>query len=209
MPVEFEPLPDRRYGVILSDPPWHFDNWGRSGSHKGAAAKYPCVKLCDLKRIPVADVAEKDCVLFMWATFPMLPEAHELLSAWGFKHKTGFAWHKKTKHGKSAFGTGYVLRSAAEVLLVGTRGKPKPLNRSTRNVIETVEDADNCIEAMVREHSRKPDVQYEIIENLFPGPYLEMFARQRWSDNWDAWGNQTEKFTPERATTDELAALLA
>lgn len=178
-------FPTRQYGVIYADPPWSYQNWSAKGEHKGAAAQYDCMSLDDLKRLPVDFCAAPDSVLFMWATFPMLPEAVDLMRAWGFTYKSGGAWHKKTKHGKSAFGTGYIFRSAAELFLVGTRGAPKGLNRSTRNIIE----------APVREHSRKPDCTYDLIEGLFSGPYLELFARQR-RPGWDAWGNQVDKFQP-------------
>lgn len=113
----------------------------------------------------------------------MLREALELMDAWGFKYKSGGAWHKKTTNGKTAFGTGYIFRSAAELFLVGTHGKPAIKNRSTRNLIEEA----------TREHSRKPDSTYGIIENLFEGPYLELFARSKRS-GWESWGNQTDKF---------------
>lgn len=178
-------IPRGNYGVIYADPPWEYKNWSYKGQHKGAAAQYDCMSLEDLKamRDDVTLACAPDCVLFMWATFPMLPEAIDLMKAWGFQYKSGAAWHKKTKHGKTAFGTGYIFRSAAELLLVGVSGKPKSLNRSTRNLIE----------AEAREHSRKPDCTYDLIEGLYAGPYLELFARTQ-RQGWTAWGNQTEKF---------------
>lgn len=129
---------------------------------------------------PVSDIAAKDSVMFMWATFPMLPQALALMEAWGFTYKTGGAWAKQSKTGaKWAFGTGYLFRSASELLLVGTRGKPKWNSRSERNLWI----------APVREHSRKPDCVYEMIERAVSGPRLEMFAR-RHRDGWTAWGDE-------------------
>lgn len=131
----------------------------------------------------VNGVSDKDCVLFMWATFPLLPEALSVIDAWGFKYKSGAAWHKKTKNGKTAFGTGYIFRSAAELLLVDTKGKPKVKNRRTRNLIE----------AEVREHSRKPDCTINLIQELYDGDYLELFSRTV-RDGWTCWGNEVGKF---------------
>lgn len=177
-------FPNKKYACILADPPWKFKNFSdKKISKKGAAGHYPCMALDDIKSLPVADIAEKDCFLFMWATFPLLPEALETMTAWGFTYKTGAAWHKMTKNGKTAFGTGFIFRSAAELLLVGTCGHPKTLNRSTRNVLQGV----------VREHSRKPDEQYALIESLCAGERIELFARQTVS-GWDCWGNETNKF---------------
>ncbi len=131
-----------------------------------------------------------NAVCFMWAVWPKLDEAFKLMKAWGFEYKTGGAWHKRSKtwvegqkDPKSAFGTGYLLRSASEPFLIGTVGNPNILNKSTRNIIE----------AAVREHSRKPDCQYKIIESLFDGPYLELFARNQ-REGWSVFGNQVDKF---------------
>ena len=177
-------FPNKKYACILADPPWKFKTYSAKGiTAKGAEGQYPCMTLDEIQRLPVASIADKDCFLFLWATFPMLPEALSVMAAWGFKYKTGASWHKTTKNGKDAFGTGYIFRSAAELLLVGTRGKPRVLNRSMRNVIHGV----------VREHSRKPDSQYKMIESLCSGERIELFARQNVS-GWDCWGNETNKF---------------
>lgn len=114
----------------------------------------------------------------------MLPQALELMQAWGFTYSTGGSWTKLTKNGKLHFGTGYRFRSTTEPFLIGTRGKPPIKSRNTRNIIE----------AMAREHSRKPDDQYAMCEALADGPYLEMFARQCYADHWDVFGNETNKF---------------
>ena len=181
------PFPNKRYNVILADPPWRFKLYSAKGVNKKSAnGQYDTMTLNDLKALPVADIAAKDCCLFMWATFPMLREAFEVMDAWGFSYKSGGAWPKTTKNGKDAFGTGYIFRSAAEVFLVGTKGHVKPMNRSTRNVLHGV----------VREHSRKPDEQYPFIENLFGGERIELFARQS-RQGWDCWGNDTEHFNQQ------------
>jgi N6-adenosine-specific RNA methylase IME4 len=136
----------------------------------------------DLKAmtIPAAD----DCVLFMWAIDPMLPQAFDLIKAWGFQYKTvGFTWAKINVSGKDPIGGGYWTRANPEMCLLATRGQPKRLNADVRQLLM----------APRREHSRKPDEIYGRIEALVDGPYLEMFARQTRA-GWDAWGNEVGKF---------------
>ena len=135
--------------------------------------------------MPVADLAAPDCCLFLWATNPMLPQALDVMASWGFAYKTvAFCWAKRTKHGKWHIGTGYWTRANAELCLFGTRGKPKRLSRAVRMLVE----------APVREHSRKPDEVRRRIEELVPGPYLELFARET-APNWTtALSNQAGLF---------------
>jgi N6-adenosine-specific RNA methylase IME4 len=137
----------------------------------------------------------------MWACFPLLRQAVDLMREWGFAYKTGGPWVKRGSKAGLAFGTGYVLRSAAELFLIGTKGQPTIKNRSTRNVLMTgdqpasLDDIDSIIvDSLRREHSRKPDEMIPLIENLFDGPYLELFARTQ-RPGWSVWGNQTDKFT--------------
>ena len=140
--------------------------------------------LADIMALDMAFVGAADCALVMWATAPMLPEALQVMAAWGFKFKTAAAWAKQSSTGaRWAFGTGYIFRSAAEFILVGSRGRPKVRSRSVRNLIV----------APVREHSRKPPEAHQMCEALFDGPYLEMFAREP-RPGWTVWGNQTDKF---------------
>ncbi|MBF0375664.1 MAG: DNA methyltransferase [Alphaproteobacteria bacterium] len=185
--AEFASLrPQGGFGLIYCDPPWAFENWSAAGAAKGANAHYACESLADLQRMPVSALAARNAALAMWATFPMLPEALALMAAWGATYKTGGAWAKKTSTGKKiAFGTGYIFRSAAEVLLIGTWGEPKPLNHSTRNLWLS----------QVREHSRKPDDVRADLARLFCGPRIELFARQA-SEGWAVWGNEVGKFAP-------------
>ena len=180
----FANLPQYHYGLIYADPPWRFDLHSAAGEAKSPQAHYGCEGLEALARMPVARLAAPDCALVMWATAPMLSHATALMEAWGFEYKTAGAWAKQSATGESwAFGTGFILRSAAEFFLIGTRGNPKVQSRSVRNLIV----------APVREHSRKPDDGHAICEQLYAGPYLELFARQR-RQGWDCWGNETTKF---------------
>lgn len=180
-------LPALNFGCVLADPPWSFSNWSEAGERKNPNQHYPCATTEDIARIGrdlgLDFVCAPDCGLMMWATAPMLPQALDVMRGWGFGFKTAGAWHKRTPNGRTAFGTGYWLRSSAEFFLIGTRGRPGPKARNARNLID----------APTREHSRKPDEIYRRIERYAAGPYLELFARQQWP-GWDAAGNEAETF---------------
>ncbi len=172
------------YGAILADPPWYFRNFSAKGEVKNPVAHYACMSSAEIAALPISQLAAPDCALLMWATAPMLPDAIDLMRAWGFTFKSAGAWAKQSSTGNAwAFGTGYCFRSAAEFFLLGTMGKPKVQSRSVRNLIV----------APVREHSRKPDCQYEMVESLFAGPYAELFSRTA-RPGWDSWGNEVGKF---------------
>lgn len=178
-------LPPLSYDVLLVDPPWAFRLYSEKGEKKAAQAHYACIATDELAKFPVGQLAAPDCLLMMWATWPMLPEAIDLMKAWGFTYKTGGAWSKRTTNGKPSFGPGYILRSSTEPFLIGTIGRPKIHSHSVRGYIE----------AEAREHSRKPDEQYDMMEKLC-GPNArrcELFARTVRS-GWSAWGNETSKF---------------
>lgn len=173
------------YDFIMADPPWRFSLYSNvTGIAKSAQAHYACMPLPDIKALPVDQLARGDCILWLWATAPMLPEAMDVLKAWRFKYVTMGAWHKKTTGGKTAFGTGYRLRSACEPFLIGVLGNPA----TTRN-------QRNLVEGVVREHSRKPDEAYEMAEQWLPTAVkrLELFSRES-RPGWDAWGHETSKF---------------
>jgi len=176
-------MPMFRYGLIMADIPWTFDNWSVAGEVKNASAKYECQDLNWAKSLRVGDIAARDCVLWLWATNPLLDVAFDVMSAWGFKFKTAGHWSKKTVNGKQAFGTGYILRCAGEPFLIGTVGEPWTA-RNVRSVIE----------GPVREHSRKPDEAFEAAECLCGDvPRAELFSRQPRA-GWDVMGNETAKF---------------
>lgn len=181
----FSPLVPLRYGLILADPPWRFRTWGEHNQHKSPSKHYDLMTLDDLKALPVSQLATDHAVLVMWAVPPMVPQAIDLMSAWGFKYKTFGSWAKQSKTGRKwAFGTGYIFRSACEPYIVGTIGEPKIGARDVRNLIV----------APVREHSRKPDEMHANLERLFPCvARAELFARES-RTGWETWGNQTTKF---------------
>ena len=175
-----------KYGAILIDPPWTFKTYSDKGKGRSAEQHYSCMSISDLAFMDIP--AAPDCALFLWTTDPMLPKALELMGEWGFQYKTiAFTWAKPNHNTDRSYwftGMGYWTRSNPEMCLLGTRGKPKRIHKDVRQLIV----------APRREHSRKPDEIYERIERLVGGPYLEMFARQR-RLGWDAWGNETDKFT--------------
>lgn len=176
----FGELTPLRYGAIIADPPWYFRNYSAAGEKKNPVAHYSCMDTLDLADLPVNQLAAPDCAMFMWATAPMLPDAIDLMKAWGFEYKSAGAWAKQSSTGtKWAFGTGYCFRSAAEFFILGTIGNPPVRSRSVRNLI--VEP--------VREHSRKPDELHWMVEQLYDGPFAELFARERRVD-WDTWGDE-------------------
>lgn len=171
------------FGLIMADPPWDFETRSPKGAGKSPQAHYSVQPLDWIKSVPVAAIAAPDCLLWLWATNPMLPQALDVIAAWGFEFKTGGHWVKRTKHGRLTFGTGYIFRSAGEPYLVGTRGRPRT-TKSVRSIVEGV----------VREHSRKPDEAFEAAERLMPDVQrIELFSRQA-RPGWRSWGDQVDKF---------------
>lgn len=172
------------YGAILADPPWHYRMYSEKGHAKSPMAHYDTMSDDDLKALPVGQLAQRDCLLIMWAVWPRLPFAIEVMKAWGFKYVTGGSWVKRTPYGKIRWGTGYTLRSGCEPFLVGRIGEPQGQPRNILNVID----------AVAREHSRKPPEMRALVEAITPAAFrCEIFAREPWAGN-DVWGNETNKF---------------
>ena len=170
-----------KYNVIYADPPWRYAQKGLQGA---AERHYPTMGIEELCALPVADLAAPDSVLFLWATFPQLPEALRLIKAWGFQYKSvGFVWLKKNKKADSWFyGLGFWTRANAEVCLLATRGHPR---RKAPNVHQ-------FIISPIEGHSKKPDEAREKIVALMGDvPRVELFARQT-APGWDVWGNEVE-----------------
>lgn len=184
--------PNKKYGVIYADPPWNFRNFSAKGTGRNACSHYDCMDAKAIARLPIGDIAAKDCALFLWATDPLLPEALEIISKWGFTYKTvAFYWAKTNRSAdltklspKDFFvGLGYWTRANVEQCLLATKGKPPRLAKDVRRLVV----------APRREHSRKPDELYGRIERLVGGPYLELFSREK-RKGWDAWGLQAGLF---------------
>ena len=175
------PFPDKKYNIIYADPAWTFTFWSDKASRK-VSNHYDLMKAEDIYNLPVNDIADDNCILFIWVTYPNLLEGLETIKRWGFKYKTcGFSWIKKNKKTDSLFwGMGYYTRSNNEICLIGTKGKPKRISSSVHQVVLD----------KIREHSRKPDViRDRIVELMGDLPRIELFARQR-TEGWDCWGNE-------------------
>lgn len=176
---EHLPFPEGKYGIIYADPPWCYNNRSTRGA---AEDHYPTMSIEDLKALPVSEIADENCALFLWTTFPILPEALDTVKAWGFQYKTGaFTWLKENRSGKGLFmGLGNWTRSNAEICLLATRGKPKRVSASVNSAILSPVEC----------HSKKPDeVRCRIEQLMGDVPRIELFARQR-AEGWDAWGNE-------------------
>lgn len=175
-------LPDKRYGVILADPEWKHVPWSDQGMLKAADNHYPTSPTDEICKRPVQSIAHKDCVLFLWGTVPMLPDALRVMDAWGFTYRSHVMWRKQYP-GKQQ-GMGYWFRINHELLLVGTCGHiPCPAPG---------ENWGSVIDAPTRGHSVKPDWQYELIESYFPNlPKIELNARRK-RDGWDSWGYEAD-----------------
>lgn len=169
----------KKYKVIYADPPWKYQQKNLQGT---AEKHYPTMSIDELCGLPIEQLADKDCALFMWATFPMLSEALQLIKAWGFKYKTvAFVWVKQNKKSPTWFyGMGFWTRSNAEICLFAKRGKPKRNSAAVHQLIISP----------VEQHSKKPDeTRNRIVELMGDVPRIELFARQE-TPGWDVWGNE-------------------
>ena len=182
-------LPDKKYGVIYADSEWRFEPWSReTGMDRSADNHYPTSTLEVIKSRPVETIAADDCVLFLWATAPMMPQAVLVMGAWGFDYKSQTMW-RKIRPGVGR-GTGYWFINEHELLLVGTRGNvPAPAPGT---------QWPSVIEAPVGEHSDKPEVFAQMIEELFPTmTKIELNRRGPARPGWSAWGLEAEESTPD------------
>jgi N6-adenosine-specific RNA methylase IME4 len=181
----------RRFKTIMADPPWRFQNaTGKVSPGHRRLNRYGTMTLAEIMALPVASIADTTAHLYLWVPNALLPEGLAVLQAWGFTYKSNIVWHKIRKDGGSdGRGVGFYFRNVTELLLFGVRGKnARTLAPGRRQV--------NMIETRKREHSRKPDEQYKLIEDCSPGPYLEMFGRGIRRD-WAVWGDQAdETYTP-------------
>lgn len=176
-------------GTILADPPWRFQNrTGKMAPEHKRLSRYSTLTLNEIKGIPVSLVASENSHLYLWVPNALLAEGLEVMKAWGFQYKTNLIWHKVRKDGEpDGRGVGFYFRNTTEIVLFGVKGRLRTLSQGRTQV--------NIIKSIKREHSRKPDEQYEIIESCSPGPYLELFARGG-HKGWHVWGNETGRYSP-------------
>ena len=174
-----------KYATILADPPWRFSNrTGKMAPEHRRLSRYGTLTLEEILALPVAEAAEARAHLYLWVPNALILEGLDVMRRWGFTYKTNLVWHKVRKDGgPDGRGVGFYFRNVTELVLFGVRGSMRTLAPGRRQV--------NFLKTQKREHSRKPDELYEIIERCSPGPYLEMFARNARS-GWTSWGDEVE-----------------
>ena len=175
-------FPNKKYNIIYADPAWSYKVWSKKGQGRSAEHHYSTMNIDDIKNLPIQDIADDNCILFIWVTFPLLKDSFDVIESWGFTYKTvGFTWVKKNKKTDSWFwGMGHWTRANAELCLIATKGTIKRQSASVHQVIDTP----------IERHSKKPDiVRDKIVELVGDLPRIELFARQT-AKGWDSWGNE-------------------
>jgi N6-adenosine-specific RNA methylase IME4 len=175
-----------RFATVLADPPWQFVNrTGKIAPEHRRLSRYSTMTLQEIMELPVGDVAKPTAHLYLWVPNALLPDGLAVMKAWGFTYKSNLVWHKVRKDGGSdGRGVGFYFRNVTELILFGVRGKNARTLTPGRSQV-------NFLATRKREHSRKPDEQYEIIEACSSGPYLELFARGV-RKGWTAWGREAD-----------------
>ncbi|MBB5223260.1 N6-adenosine-specific RNA methylase IME4 [Amaricoccus macauensis] len=188
-------LGQRRFSTVLADPPWRFVNrTGKVAPEHRRLSRYPTLTTEEICALPVEEHLEATAHCYLWVPNALLPEGLEVMRSWGFQYKSNLIWHKIRKDGGSdGRGVGFYFRNVTEIILFGTRGRnARTLAPGRRQV--------NVIASRKREHSRKPDEQYDVIEACSPGDYLELFGRGV-RKGWTVWGNQaSEDYRPDWET---------
>ena len=176
----------RRFTTIMADPPWRFQNsTGKVAPEHKRLNRYGTMTLPEIQALPVDRIADSMSHLYLWVPNALLPDGLAVMQAWGFTYKSNIVWHKIRKDGGSdGRGVGFYFRNVTELILFGVRGKNARTLDPGRSQV-------NMIQTRKREHSRKPDEQYDIIEACSPGPYLELFGRGV-RNGWSTWGNQAD-----------------
>ena len=174
----------KKYKIIYADPPWQYRVYSKKGQGRSAENHYHTMNIKDIMALPVDKIADKDCILFLWITFPCLKEGIEVMERWGFKYKTcGFNWVKRNNKKNTYFmGLGFWTRSNSEVCLIGTKGQPKRISKSVPQICD----------ARIMEHSRKPaEIRERIVELCGELPRIELFARDK-VKGWDSLGDDMD-----------------
>jgi N6-adenosine-specific RNA methylase IME4 len=179
--------PPGGFRTILADPPWRFTNrTGKMAPEHRRLSRYSTMTNEEIMDLPVSELCASTSHLYLWVPNALIVEGLEVMKRWGFRYKTNLIWYKVRKDGgPDGRGVGFYFRNVTELILFGVRGKSARTKAPGRRQV-------NLLATRKREHSRKPDELYSIIEACSPGPYLEMFARQR-KEGWVNWGNEVEK----------------
>ena len=187
----FDPLRMFSYDVVMVDPPWPWATYSEKGQEKSPEAQYKTMGWLEIEALPVGDLLAPAGVLFLWCTWPLIDRQAAAMRRWGVEPKSGGSWIKRTPAGKIRWGTGYLLRSGCEPFLLGTLPGSGWRAPSELNLIEAL---DGALDGVAREHSRKPDEAYALIERVAPGKrYCEVFSRTN-RPSWDCWGDESGKF---------------
>jgi N6-adenosine-specific RNA methylase IME4 len=178
-----------QFATVLADPPWRFQNrTGKMAPEHRRLSRYGTMSLADIMELPVAQIVRPRAHLYLWVPNALIVDGFEVMRRWGFTYKTNIVWYKTRKDGgPDGRGVGFYFRNVTEILLFGIRG-------ANNRTLKPGRTQTNIIVSRKREHSRKPEEQYRIIERCSPGPYLEMFARHE-REGWTQWGNEA----PERS----------
>jgi len=192
--IDFRTKVTQKFHTILADPPWQFKNrTGKMAPEHKRLNRYPTLSLKEIKNIPVNECLLDPSHLYLWVPNALIKEGIEVMEAWGFQYKTNIIWHKIRKDGgPDGRGVGFYFRNVTEIILFGVKGKNARTLNSGRTQV-------NIIQTRKREHSRKPDELYDIIERCSKPPYLELFARGQ-RPGWEQWGNQVEDYKPHWPT---------
>ena len=184
--IKVEKLPKKKFSTILADPPWQFQNsTGKIAPEHKRLNRYPTLDLEKIKALPVDEISKDRCHLYLWVPNALVSEGLEVMKSWGFQYKSNIIWQKIRKDGEpDGRGVGFYFRNTTEMLLFGVKGKNVRTLKPGRTQV-------NVIKSRKREHSRKPDEQYKIIEGCSWGPYLELFARGK-RKKWTVWGNESK-----------------
>lgn len=185
-----EDVGKRKFATVLADPPWQFQNrTGKMAPEHKRLSRYPTMTLQEIKDLPVEAIVKDTAHLYLWVPNALLADGLQVMEHWGFTYKTNLIWYKVRKDGgPDRRGVGFYFRNVTEMILFGVRGK-------NARTLQPGRSQENIISTRKREHSRKPDEQYGVIEACSPGPYLELFARGP-REGWQVWGNQSEEYTP-------------
>ncbi|HYC87228.1 MAG TPA: MT-A70 family methyltransferase [Chryseosolibacter sp.] len=183
-----EEVGKRKFSTVLADPPWQFQNrTGKMAPEHKRLSRYPTMTLQEIKDLPVEAIVNDTAHLYLWVPNALLSDGLQVMEHWGFTYKTNLIWYKIRKDGgPDRRGVGFYFRNVTEMILFGVRGK-------NARTLQPGRSQENIITSQKREHSRKPDEQYNIIESCSPGPYIELFARGP-RKGWTAWGNQAEQY---------------
>ncbi len=188
-----------QFSTILADPPWRFSNrTGKMAPEHKRLSRYETMTNYDIESLPVGQLAAPKSHLYLWVPNALILEGLAVMKKWGFTYKTNLVWYKVRKDGgPDGRGVGFYFRNVTELVLFGTRGSFRTLAPGRRQT--------NILISQKREHSRKPDQLYDIIEQCSPGPYLELFARHT-RDGWAQWGNEIDRAVSEQPSDDATSS---